>query len=881
MIKSHETEKKVTPLMKQYWDVKNQHPDKIVFFRMGDFYELFYGDAQTAAPFLGITLTSRNKKDADSAPMCGFPHHSVANSVNKLLNHGFKVAICDQVEDPKLAKGIVKREVTKILTPGMVFDFDLLESFQSHYILAIDSSQAAFIETSTLESFSIAWKEWEDLLKIVNSFEISEFVFQPQRSFFPSDTQRDQLLAELKKRQVTISELPVPTSSAAETLTTPAAAVVAATEMLAPTTLIAYIKYVNPSWNEEKAIHFPVRYLHSKMKLNHQTVKQLELFDSFRGIKTTSLFGVLNQTQTALGARKLRDWLRFPLTGLDEIETRQQQVEFFVSKVHVTKKTRELLSSVYDIQRKLGKVSQAQCSIIDIQGLADSSLRCFEIVSVLEASGYFQTQYFQSRASVLESLRALEAVVRNICEHLADVFVENPPLNTKQGGLFKRGVFGDLDEWIDLSSNVQKLVHDLEAAERTATGINSLKVRYNQVFGFYIEITHAHSDKVPTHYKRKQTLTNAERFYTDELMELEKKVLLAQSRRAELESEYFEKCKKDILGLTSEFLQISEFASEIDVYTGLAWVAMENNYVRPQMSKTEKLNLVHCRHPVVEKNMTTRFVPNSIQMSAGQIWVLTGPNMAGKSTLMRQVALIQIMAQVGSFVPAESAVLPVMDAVYTRIGANDSLSEGLSTFMVEMKETAELLAEATSSSLILLDEIGRGTATYDGLSLAEAIIEYIAHTIKGYTLFATHYHEITALAKTFPQFIRNGHMEILQGSASDILFSYVFKEGSIGRSYGIQVAELAGLPESLIQRAKQTLSQKESQKESQKTMVRKAKDLENQLALFVEPQNVGPDYSGIVSRLKSLDLNTMSPLESLVFLSNLQKDVHGMDVKLK
>lgn len=851
---TEKTDKKTTPLMKQYWEVKNQHPDKIVFFRMGDFYELFYSDAQTAAPFLGITLTSRNKKDADSAPMCGFPHHSVATAVNKLLNQGFKVAICDQVEDPKLAKGIVKREVTKILTPGMVFDFDLLESYQSHYIMAFDKNVVSFIEASTFENFSIRWKEWAELEKIVSSYQVSEYVGRSSYSFFDNDEQKNTFMALLVRLGIAISELPE-----RETIST---------ETGANQTLIAYIKYVNPHWNEEKVIQFPQRFLHSKLKLNAQTIKQLELFDSFRGQMQTSLFGVLNQCKTALGARKLRDWMRFPLTDLAEIEIRQNRVQFFVDKVHITKKIRELLGSVYDIQRKLGKVSQAQCSIGDIQGLSESILRCFELVMVLEASGYFE-----GKTKVLSDLRSLEGTLLSLCEHLIDVFVDNPPVTTKQGGLFKRGVFADLDEWIDLSSNVQKRVQDLETNEKLATGISSLKVRYNNVFGFYIEITNTHVDKAPSHYKRKQTLTNAERFYTDELMELEKKVLLAQSRRAELELEYFEKCKKNILELTSEFLQISEFASEVDVYTCLAWVAVQNNYTRPAMTKESEMNLVHCRHPVVEKNISSRFIPNSVQMSAGQTWILTGPNMAGKSTLMRQVALIQIMAQMGSFVPAESARLPVMDAVYTRIGANDSLSEGLSTFMVEMKETAELLAEATSSSLILLDEIGRGTATYDGLSLAEAIIEYIVQKIKGFTLFATHYHEITALAKTLPQFIRNGHMEIQQGKNNDITFSYVFKEGSVGRSYGIQVAELAGLPEVLIQRAKQSLALKESQKLG----ARKAKEIESQLSLFVENKSEPNGYTEVIARLKSLDLNTLSPIESLLFLSKIQGELKAKD----
>ncbi len=840
--------------MKQYWDVKNQHPDKIVFFRMGDFYELFYGDAQAAATYLGVTLTSRNKKDADSAPMCGFPHHSLPNYVNKLLSHGFKVAICDQVEDPKLAKGIVKREVTKILTPGMVFDFDLLESFQSHYIMAFDQNRVCFIEASTFENFSIPWKEWSELERIVGSFEVMEFISSPSLNNFPEGTQKEDFFKILKRKNVTVSSLP----ESSQNLGDSAAAL-----------LIGYIKYVNPTWSDEKVIQFLPRALNSKMKLSNQAIKQLELFDSIRGLVLPSLFGVLNQCKTALGARKLRDWLRFPLTNLSEIECRQNQVQFFASKMHVTKKIRDLLGAVFDIQRKLGKVSQAQCSIVDIQGLANSTSTCFELVHVLFAAGFFE-----GKDGEIQALAVLEEKLNKLCENITDIFVENPPISTKQGGLFKRGVYADLDEWIDLSTNVQKLVQDLEGVEKQSTGINSLKVRYNQVFGFYIEVTHAHADKVPGHYKRKQTLTNAERFYTDELMELEKKVLLAQSRRGELESDYFEKCKRTILQFISEFLQISEFASEVDLFSTLAWISVENNYVRPQMHSGTGFNLVHSRHPVVEKNLTGRFVPNTVQMQAGQAWVLTGPNMAGKSTLMRQTALIQIMAQMGGFVPAESALLPVMDAIYTRIGANDSLSEGLSTFMVEMKETAELLNEATSTSLIVLDEIGRGTATYDGLSLAEAIMEYIIQKIKGYTLFATHYHEITAMAKQFPKSIRNGHMEIVHGAgpegADSIQFSYVFKEGSVGRSYGIQVAELAGLPASLIQSAKQSLALKEASRGA----LKKNKEPENQLRLFSSGADLDPMSAAVLAKLKALDVNSMSPIESLNWLNDVRKELN-------
>lgn len=826
--------------MKQYWEIKNQHPDKIVFFRMGDFYELFYEDAQTAAPLLGITLTSRNKKSQEQTPMCGVPHHSVANSINKLLSLGLKVAICDQVEDPKLAKGIVKREVTKILTPGMVFDFDTLESSRANFIACFIRDFVYFYDVSTFESFKIAYHSDRELKRILSSFDVSEVLC-------------------LEKDKDTIQGL-IKTITAIES---------SLEGDLGAEKLIAYIKYLNPHWKEILSEDgtaremFKERKLNTRLSLSLNTVKHLELFESNKGEDSHSLFGVINHSKTAAGSRKLKSWLRFPLTDKELIYKRQKDIRFFLDKPHVLKKVREILSYVSDFERKLAKIDQSQCLVRDLQGLFHSTIACQEVLSVLTNS-----EYSWGASKNLQKYSKLSEFSETKLAQLS----EEPPLTLRQGGLFKKNVFPDLDEWIELATNSQSLVTEMEIREKQRTGISSLKIRYNQVFGYYIEITNTHSDKVPSEYKRKQTLTNAERFYTDELLELEKKVLQAQTRRAELEYEYFETLKKEILQRASLFLELAEVISEVDCLSSLAWVALEANYHQPTFNEQGEVKIIQGRHPVIEKVLSNRFVPNTVEMKKGSCWLITGPNMAGKSTIMRQVALIQILAQMGSFVPAENCDLPILESIHTRIGASDNLSEGLSTFMVEMVETAEMLKEATSQSLVLLDEIGRGTATYDGLSLAEAIVDYLVSHIHSYTLFATHYHELTEFENKYTQ-VQNVHMAISEAKGQ-IEFLHVLKKGPAGKSYGIQVAEIAGMPKEVTEKAKQYLK---SKSESERKLVIANPTLQPpQLALFDQDQVSSQEFEvfrEIRKRINKIDISKTTPLQALIHLNTLKENL--------
>lgn len=827
-----------TPLMKQYWEIKNQHPDKIVFFRMGDFFELFFEDAQTAAPLLGITLTSRNKKSQEQTPMCGVPYHSVANGINKLLSLGVKVAICDQVEDPKLAKGIVKREVTKILTPGMVFDFDTLEATKSNFLACFYEEFVYFYEASTFESFKIRYTQDRELKRIISSFEVSELVFCEKEK---------KALAESLVKTVTLRKLDHKESGRE--------------------VLLEYLKYLNPLWSPTGDL-FPERVLNSKLNLPSSTVKHLELFETYKGDNKNSLFGIINHTKTASGSRKLKSWMRFPLTDLKSIVERQEILEFFLQKVHVLKKIREIFIYVSDFERKLAKIDQAQCLVRDIQGLFSSIIACEEILRILAESGY------PLEAKSLSPFFELKKFVEGKNLQLN----EEAPLSLRQGGIFKRNFFSDLDEWIELATNSQSLVMELEQRERSKTGISSLKIRYNQVFGYFIEITHTHAEKVPPDYKRKQTLTNAERFYTEELLELEKKVLQAQSRRSELEFLYFEELKKEILSKSQVILELSHRISEIDALSSLAWLALESKYVKPILEKDSDIKIVEGRHPVIEKVLNTRFVPNSMEVKKNECWLITGPNMAGKSTVMRQVALIQILAQMGSFVPASYCKLPILESIHTRIGASDSLSEGLSTFMVEMVETAEMLKEATSKSLILLDEIGRGTATYDGLSLAEAIVEYLIHQVKAYTLFATHYHELTEFSHRFT-LVKNAHMAITENHGK-IDFLHLLKPGPAEKSYGIQVAELAGMPLEVTEKAKKYLVLKfESQAKKESIKQLSLFDQENLSSRKVEleEKDLGEldKFKIIKKKFSKIDIAKTTPLQALVHLNSLKENLES------
>ena len=759
----------MTPLMRQYWDIKSAHQDKILLFRMGDFYEMFFEDAQAAAPLLGIALTSRNKKSSDETPMCGVPHHSIAGPINKLLKSGLKVAICDQIEDPKTAKGIVKRAVTRILTPGMVYDPETLDQTQSNYLACLDQGTLACVETSTGEGFYFSDLSEVEIKRLLSVLPIAEVVIDENSEFseFPNLISRHGGLKSLSD-----------------------------SSPQAVQRLLSYVESLGGAEALQTLKPFEKRNLQKRLDLSATVLRHLEIFSTYKGDGSGSLFQAVDRTKTSAGARLLRSWLSFPLTEEMDILPRQNKVEKWSQNPASLKKLREILAQMGDIERRLGKISQPQCNARDLLALAHS----------VEAG-------LSALQLANESLPGED--LKNLSAEIQKTIVEDPPLQTRQGHLIQSGYSPVLDEWIRLSTDSQSLLAEMESREKDKTGISSLKIRYNNVFGYYIEITHTHKDKVPSHYLRKQTLANAERFYTEELAELEKKVLSAQNQRAELEYEIFEALRKKCLSLAPQLLSLAATCSELDVTSALAWLAIERKYVKPSFVKSRHLKILGSRHPVVEQTVQKLFVPNDIELSAQGCLLLTGPNMAGKSTLMRQVALTSVLAQVGSFVPADTAELPLFDHLFTRIGASDQLSEGLSTFMVEMTETSEMLAKASEKSLLILDEIGRGTSTFDGMSLAQAILEFLLEKKKALTFFATHYHELTALEEKYPQ-LKNAHMTVLEKSG-EIRFLHTLKQGPAQKSYGIQVARLAGLPPEITQRAAVLLKNLEKKPSADRT----------------------------------------------------------------
>ncbi|MFZ4403797.1 MAG: DNA mismatch repair protein MutS [Pseudobdellovibrionaceae bacterium] len=785
--------------MKQYWDIKSLHQDKILLFRMGDFYEMFYEDAVNAAPILGIALTQRNKKSQDETPMCGMPHHSVAGPINKLLQQGFKVALCDQIEDPKTAKGIVKRAVTRILTPGMVYDTDTLDSTQAHYLMSMDERSISFADTSTGECFYFTSENISKTLEKIKFLPLAEAVLAPED--FAQTALRAGLESIFKGLLLSSHEVnPVALQDYVQLLSSLAADPSSIEDKTLPVSaqrLISYIHSLGGAEALKTLTPFQPRSFEQRLHLSATTLRHLEVFQNYKGESDGSLFATINKTQTSGGARLLRQWLSFPLQQTEKITERWAAIDSWRQHPVALKSFRKTLGQMGDLERRLVKISQPQANGRDLRSLTTSLQAALQALHDVAQ----QTNLPAAGTPVLfEKLHQLQNKIDR-------TLVEEPPLSTQQAYLIQKGFSAQLDELISLTTDSQALLQAMENREKEATGISSLKIRYNNVFGYYIEITHLHKNKVPAHYQRKQTLAAAERYCTDELLELERKVLAAQNQRAQLEFEIFTQLKKTTLDHSSQILQLAQICSQWDVLASLAWLSLENNYVRPQiLALGAPLVLQGSRHPVVEKKLNgERFVANDIELSAAGCLLITGPNMAGKSTVMRQVALTVLLAQMGSFVPAAEAKLPLFDAVFTRIGASDQLSEGLSTFMVEMTETAEMLTTATSRSLLILDEVGRGTSTKDGLSLAQAILEYILLELKSYTLFATHYHELTALADSYVELV-NVHMAVdenLQQQQVRFLHSLVL--GPALKSYGVHVAKLAGLPASIIHRAEELM----------------------------------------------------------------------------
>lgn len=837
-------------------DAKKQHPDAILLFRMGDFYELFGDDAILSAPILELALTSRDK-DKSGLKMAGFPFHSAPAYINKLVEQGLKVAICEQLEDPKASKGIVKRGVTEVVSPGTLIEEEanaspthsFLVSFMHEHekwaISALDVSSATFMVTSTKDKGKaldeISRLNPKEVVVLRNDDEALELLgaLQKYSSLRFRLEKKDRLLA-----QSTVSNL----------------------EAKAQHLLVSYVTELSGQMpgHISKAIHYSID---DQLLMDEATRANLDLIPKKKGHKP-NLFSVLNFCKTAMAKRLLAKELVAPSTRLDAILERQERVKEFYNDGKLRATIREHLSGCHDMS-KLTALSSS--NKIGPRGLA----RLRDCLFVIEN---LKKDIQKSSLGAIKRLVEMIPECGDLRDELDKALVESPPVYLKDGGIFKPGYDSELDQLCELNTNGQSMLLNIENRERASTGISSLKIKYTRVFGYYIEITKSNLEKVPDYYQRKQTIANGERYVTPELNELEIKLNTAKDQLAVREYELFERVRAMVAKRALLLIELAQIVSELDLVAGLGEAAFVNNWVCPHIKpKEERLLLVTSgRHPIVEQLAQqdgSLFVPNSFDLDSRKciVALITGPNMAGKSTIMRQMALIQIMAQLGSFVPASSAVLSICDYIFARVGASDDLSSGRSTFMVEMTETAHILHHATEYSLVLLDEIGRGTSTYDGLSIAQAVAEYIHNVLKTRTLFATHYHELTELEKKLNYF-KNFHVEVEEKNSS-VRFLYTIAPGPALESFGIQVAQLAGLPHVIVERARHILNQLENGEEKIREKpagICEIPEAHYQTDLFgSRPNFVSPE----IERLAGLDINRMTPVQALVKLQALQNSV--------
>jgi DNA mismatch repair protein MutS len=862
---------KTTPMLEQYLAIKGEYADSILFYRMGDFYEMFYEDAEVASKILEITLTSRNKNDKNPVPMCGVPAKAAKNYLAKLINQGYKVAICDQVENPSETKGLVKRDVVRVVTPGMLIEDELLDSSTNNHILAICYNKKiagiAYMDLST-GSFKVCESE-ESLTQVIDEV----LRINPSEVLFPESMKNDPISMRVIHALPGISFSYIPDRAfeyararecLLEQFHTFSLEGFGCEQMKAGVSSAGAVLFYVRETQKQQVSHLAniePYLLNQFLVVDDISCRNLELLQNIRfGSVQGTLLSILDKTSTAMGGRLMRQWIRYPLIKQEKISARLDAVQEAKEKNDIRKAVREQLKSVYDLERLGSKISMGQSNARDLIALKRSIQSLPEIfhkISILEAS-YFKWNKNPDKLYQLAEL--IENAIR-----------EDAPPVINEGGMIKQGHHERLDELIRISSDGKGFLSQLETTEKGKTGINSLKVRYNRVFGYYIEIPKTHSQSIPDHYVRKQTLVNAERYITDELKIFEHKVLGAEEQRASLEYEIFNGIRKEVAKENKSIQEIAKFLSMLDCIMNLAEAAEQNSYHRPYININGIISIENGRHPVVEKMITAeRFVPNTIKIDndQDQILVITGPNMAGKSTVLRQVALIVLMAHIGSFVPAEKADISITDRIFTRVGALDNLSQGQSTFMVEMEETANILHNATEKSLIVLDEIGRGTSTFDGLSIAWAVAEYL-HDLNNSgvkTLFATHYHELTDLVLT-KQRVKNYNIAVKEWN-DEIIFLRKLVEGGTNRSYGIQVARLAGIPEKVIKRAKVILKCVEDGENSLKGLATREKQKEKkgpiQLNLFRSPDQE------IISKIQRLDIDQLTPIEALNLLNKFK-----------
>lgn len=854
---------KYTPMIEQYLKIKAQHKDSFLFFRLGDFYELFFDDAVKAARELEITLTSRDGGGKERIPMCGVPHHSATNYIKNLVEKGYKVAICEQVEDPKEAKGVVKREVVQLITPGTVMDGVMLDEKENNYLASLanfdeDTYSIVYIDLSTGEtSGALVTKGWAQVLNELYNRPVKEVIISPQLP----ESKRQSLIDRLN---VTISygeqtELKASYDHLVEQIDSKQI-------ITGFSQLISYLEMT-----QKRALDhikpLKVIELHQYLGLDMYSKRNLELTETIiKKTKKGSLLWVLDQTVTAMGARKLKSFLERPLLNQSAIEKRYQFVDGLMADYIQREELREHLKSIYDLERLCGRVAFGNVNARDLLQLKISLTK---VPAIKEVLAKFSEIELVNLSQALDPITDLKLLLE---KSLAD----DPPLTIKEGNIIRDGFNEELDKYRDASRNGKQWIAELENQEKEATGIKSLKIGYNRIFGYYIEVTKANLHLLPEgKYERKQTLSNAERFITPELKEKENLILSAEEKSIELEYQLFLKLREQVLEYIPRLQKLADQISQLDVFQSFATISEQQGYCRPQLTTDGKVEIIKGRHPVVEKVMNdTAYVPNDVYLDQdNQILLITGPNMSGKSTYMRQVALIVIMAQIGCFVPADKAVLPIFDKIFTRIGASDDLVGGQSTFMVEMLEAKHALTYATKNSLILLDEIGRGTSTYDGMAIAQAIMEYVHDHIGAKTLFSTHYHELTSLSEQLTR-LKNVHVRAEEFEGR-VVFLHQIRKGPADKSYGIHVAKLAELPDVLIERANVILEQLEQNKQSEINTSQS-----DQLSFFVNEaveQERPIEQSAVEKKLKSINIMELTPIEALNELYRLQQLLNKED----
>jgi DNA mismatch repair protein MutS len=863
----------LTPAMKQYAEIKKKYPDCILFYRMGDFYEMFFEDALTAAPILEITLTSRNKTKEDSIPLCGFPYHAASAYIAKLVEKGFKVAICEQVEDPKNAKGIVKRDVIRVITPGLALDEENLKPGENNYLACITAAGEvlglAFLDISTGDFQIGEFSSRDALLSAVSGLDFKELL---AGKMSPDPVLIKMLEAQMPACRVNyLDETSFEPRGADEILDRELSAGVLEQSQIkerraAKIAAAVILRYVNATQMtraghiSEVKEYSPQNYL----ILNETARRNLEIFSNIQdNSRAGSLFSLLNDTLTPMGARRLRWWIGYPLAVADKIRVRLAAVAEIKDNHTARSGLRKTLSRIYDLERLAGRVALQVATPRDLVALQAS-------LSVLPQLQSLMTDF---TASALLAIRQEIIDMSALVDLLSRALVPDPPPRAQEGGYIAAGFDEELDRLRCVSRDGKKWIAGLEAKEKQATGINSLRVGFNNVFGYYIEVTKANAALVPESYVRKQTLVNAERYINQELKEFEQTVLHAEEKIQERENQLFHQLRDELMPYIPDIQYNAFRVAELDALCSLAEVAEKYSYVCPEIDEEDVIDIRDGRHPVVEAALKKEgFVPNDtlLDLQDNRLLVITGPNMAGKSTYIRQVALIALMAQMGGFVPAAHARIGVVDKIFTRIGASDSLIKGQSTFMVEMMETAQILTGATSRSLVILDEVGRGTSTFDGLSIAWAAAEYI-HDFGGRgirTLFATHYHQLTDLAAS-REGAKNYNIAVKEWGEK-IIFLRKIMAGGTSRSYGIEVARIAGVPADVINRAREILRNLEKGEFDVIGMPRIArgantvKQSNRQLSLFMESEDA------IMEELRRIDVSSMTPLDALNKLSELK-----------